>query len=238
MDQKTLDLSEKSQQIQTMFNKISPKYDFLNSLLSFGQDTRWRNALLKQLPCIPTKDGILIDVACGTGDVVLAVLKKRKDFVKLYGFDISQGMLDRAYARTPYQGVSYSLASAEKLPSKDNTADVVTIAFGLRNVDDRVKALEEFHRILKPTGTLFVLEFFPAKNSLFRSLFQFYFKKILPMVGGLFSDKDAYAYLPQSVKTMPSAIEFEEQLKLQGFDKITKTSWLAGSTVLFRCVKS
>ncbi|MES2615142.1 MAG: class I SAM-dependent methyltransferase, partial [Bdellovibrionota bacterium] len=96
----------------------------------------------------------------------------------------------------------------------------------------------EFHRVLKKEGTLIVLEFFPAQNSLFKKLFQFYFKKILPTVGGVLSDKSAYAYLPHSVSSMPTAGEFKDMLIAHGFKDVESTGWLSGSTMLFKCVKN
>jgi demethylmenaquinone methyltransferase/2-methoxy-6-polyprenyl-1,4-benzoquinol methylase len=233
-----LNLSEKSKQIQKMFDKISKRYNFLNRLLSFGQDTRWRNKLLKSIPLQANKNGVLYDVACGTGDVILAVCKKREDFAKIIGFDISSGMLNQSKLRNCSPMVQHIQASAEHLPVEKESADCVTIAFGLRNVDNRENALKEFNRVLKKDGILLVLEFFPAQNSFFKNLFNFYFKKILPTIGGIFSDKDAYSYLPDSVKSMPSASEFAVLLKQNGFMDIKSHSWLSGSTMLFICRKN
>lgn len=232
-----LDLSPKSQQIQAMFNKISPRYNFLNRLLSFGQDTRWRKYMLRQIPYCPQSDGVLYDVACGTGDVIHSLLKKRSDYKSLVGFDISEGMLNIAKIRNRSPQTKHILASAEKLPVKENSADCVTIAFGLRNVDNRENALSEFNRVLKKGGTLFILDFFPAQNTIFKAGFHFYFKKILPKIGGIFSDRAAYNYLPHSVNSMPTANEFETLLKEYGFSDVKCKSWLSGSTMLFQCRK-
>lgn len=238
-------LSEKSKQVQTMFDKISARYDFLNRLLSFGQDTRWRKAILKKLPLLKNKEGTLYDVACGTGDVLFSVLKTRQDYIKFIGFDISSGMLDQAKknlkekrkADTEKRAVSFVQASAEALPVANDSADALTISFGFRNVDDRNQALKEFYRVLKNGGSLFILEFFTPQQSLLSKCFDFYFKKILPFVGGLFSDKKAYQYLPNSVSTMPHVDEFTKMLKEAGFSGIEKSCWLAGSTVLFQAKK-
>jgi demethylmenaquinone methyltransferase/2-methoxy-6-polyprenyl-1,4-benzoquinol methylase len=232
-----LELSPKSQQIQKMFDTISPKYDFLNRLLSFRQDVRWRNYLVKSLPKVPDKNGVLYDVACGTGDVVTACLKKRMDYRTFIGFDISQGMLNHAIERDKLNQIRFVQASAESLPTPEESAHCVTIAFGLRNVDNREKALKEFHRVLKKDGCLIVLEFFPSQNSFFKRIFQFYFKTILPFVGGLFSDKKAYNYLPNSVETMPSALEFKSLLEKSNFYQVESRGWLSGSTMIFKCMK-
>ena len=233
-----LNLSPKSQQIQTMFDKISPRYNFLNRLLSFGQDTRWRKSLIAKIPLIQNYDGVLYDVACGTGDVIYSFFKKRTDYKTIIGFDISQGMLNVSKARNCSLQIKHILASAEQLPVKDESANCVTIAFGLRNVDNREKALAEFARVLKKGGTLLILEFFPAQNSFFQNLFNFYFKKILPTVGGIFSDKSAYSYLPHSVKSMPTAPEFTSLLIANGFSQVESGGWLSGSTMLFKCTKN
>jgi len=233
-----LNLSQKSQQIQNMFDKISPRYNFLNRLLSFGQDTRWRKYLIQNIPISQKNNGILYDVACGTGDIFNSFIRKRTDYKSLVGFDISEGMLAVAKVRNRSPQIKHILASAEQLPVKEQTADCLTIAFGLRNVDNREKALNEFYRVLKKGGTLLVLEFFPAQNSFFQNLFNFYFKKILPTVGGIFSDKSAYSYLPHSVKSMPNADEFSSLLVATGFTQIKSKGWLSGSTMLFKCTKN
>lgn len=231
-------LSEKSRKIQEMFDKISPKYDFLNRLLSFRQDIRWRKSLIKKIPFVQNSNGVLYDVACGTGDVIYTAFKKRSDYKTFIGFDISAGMLNQAQIRNNTSQIKYVLASAESLPVAAESADCVTISFGLRNVDDRKKALIEFHRVLKKGGKLIVLEFFPAKSSFFQNLFHFYFKKILPKIGGFFSDKSAYTYLPQSVSSMPMPHEFKSLLLESGFSCVESKGWLSGSTMLFKCDKS
>ncbi|WP_186649151.1 bifunctional demethylmenaquinone methyltransferase/2-methoxy-6-polyprenyl-1,4-benzoquinol methylase UbiE [Fluviispira vulneris] len=232
-------LSDKSLQVQKMFDKISRKYDFLNRLLSAGQDIRWRNYMIKKLPKVENKSGTLYDIACGTGDVLFSTAILRNDYTNLTGFDISNGMLEQAKARgkAKFSHIHFIQASAESIPVNSNSADAVTISFGFRNVDQREKALQEFHRILKPSGTLFILEFFPSKNTFMSKLFDFYFKKILPKIAGLFSDKSAYEYLPNSVSTMPDGDEFKNTLKEMGFIEIEQKCWLTGATRLFKAVK-
>lgn len=236
---KQMILSEKSTKIQTMFDKISNRYDLLNRLLSAGQDIRWRNKMIHSMPKIINKNGTLYDIACGTGDVLLSAKEKRNDYTDLTGFDISDGMLQQARNRTKQKqyNIKFVQASAEQIPVYDETADCVTISFGLRNVDNRETALRDFHRILKKGGTLFVLEFFPSESTFFAKLFDFYFKKILPKIGGLLSDKAAYEYLPNSVSTMPSGNQFKQILSEIGFIEVEQTLWLGGATRLFKAVK-
>jgi demethylmenaquinone methyltransferase / 2-methoxy-6-polyprenyl-1,4-benzoquinol methylase len=237
-----MELSEKSKTVQQMFDKISGTYDFLNKLLSFRQDVAWRKSLVRNLPTSShfasenlNSKLTLVDVACGTGDVLFAAQKHRSDYSLFKGFDISEGMLTCGRKRSQLISakMSFQQANAEKLPLENSSAHAVSISFGLRNVDNRMAALSEFYRVLKPGGKLLVLEFFQSKNTLFAKIFEFYFKQVLPKIGGLFSDKTAYAYLPQSVSTMPSSSEFIRQLENVGFNEVKETLWLSGATRLF-----
>ena len=179
--------------IAEMFDRIAPRYDFLNSLLSMRQDRRWRTQLASWLP--PAYKGKILDVACGTGDVLQTVFEKRKDFTNFVGVDISKEMLKVADKKLEaIEGLRLEQQSAETLKFKNKEFDAVTISFGLRNVQNKEKALEEFHRVLKKGGTLLVLEFFQSKTGLLSKLFRFYFHYILPMIGSVFSDKKAYKY--------------------------------------------
>lgn len=230
-----LGLSEKSKQVQEMFDRIAPRYDLLNRMLSARQDVRWRNVLVAQLPQVPAGCGVLYDVACGTGDVMFQVERKRPDYTVFKGFDISARMLECACQRAEAKQKNFQFvqASAEKIPAESESANAVSISFGLRNVDVRSNALAEFYRVLKPGGRLLVLEFFEAESTFFAKIFDFYFKNVLPRIGGLFSDRAAYEYLPRSVATMPSAAEFNKMLLTAGFAEVTETRWLAGATRLF-----
>jgi demethylmenaquinone methyltransferase / 2-methoxy-6-polyprenyl-1,4-benzoquinol methylase len=244
-----MELSEKSKKIQEMFDKISIKYDFLNRILSFSQDVKWRKVLVKNLPVAEdfknSQALTLVDVACGTGDVMFATAKNRPDYKIINGFDISAGMISAGMIRKelkPYLkensgSISFAQASAENLPLANNSAQAVSISFGLRNVDNRNAALKEFFRILTPSGKVLILEFFKSNSTLFSKIFDFYFKKILPKIGGFFSDKSAYAYLPQSVSSMPSASIFKKQLEETGFTHVKEICWLAGTTRLFIATK-
>ena len=231
-----LSLSEKSKQVQEMFDRIAPRYDLLNRLLSARQDVRWRNQLVAQLPLVQNAGkGVLYDVACGTGDVLFQVERRRPDYGVFKGFDISGSMLECAAQRASAQNKNFQFvqSSAEQIPAEAQSADAVSISFGLRNVDVRTNALNEFYRVLKPGGRLLVLEFFEAESTLFAKCFDFYFKHVLPRIGGLISDRAAYEYLPRSVATMPSGAEFKQMLLVTGFAEVTETRWLAGATRLF-----
>ena len=234
-------LSDKSKNVQVMFDKIADRYDLLNRLLSARQDVRWRKALAQKLPAQADRQGILYDVACGTGDVMLTVAKLRADYAQIRGFDISFEMLRKGESR-PDLGkwirkanarCSFTQASAEALPAESASAHAVSIAFGLRNVDNREQALSEMFRVLKPGGRVLILEFFQPHSTLFAKAFDFYFKSVLPRVGGLISDRDAYQYLPASVGSMPSAEAFAQMLREIGFINVTQLMWLSGATRLF-----
>ena len=236
-----MSLSEKSQRVQVMFDKIAHRYDLLNRLLSARQDVRWRKALARSLPVQPERHGVLYDVACGTGDVMLTVARTRADYAEFRGFDISFEMLRKGESR-PDLGkwvrkqnlrCTFTQASAEALPAESNSAHAISIAFGLRNVDNREQALREMFRVLKPGGRALILEFFQPHSTIFAKAFDFYFKNVLPKVGGLISDRDAYQYLPASVGSMPSAEAFAQSLREIGFINVTQQMWLSGATRLF-----
>lgn len=246
-----LALSEKSKNVQAMFDRIAPRYDLLNRLLSARQDVRWRKALVKALPHASDGRGRLADVACGTGDVGLQVGRSRADYCTVLGFDISASMIHmgeqrpalkkllarrNATARNPRVrafAVDFTQASAEQLPLENDSVDALSIAFGLRNVDNRTQALREFCRVIRPGGRLLVLEFFESESTFFAKIFDLYFKRILPRIGGLLSDKAAYAYLPHSVSSMPAPSDFTQMLKDAGFRQVRERRWLAGATRLF-----
>ena len=248
--------------MQNMFDRIAPRYDFLNRLLSMRQDVRWRQFMCRRLPRVGTKKvgaipGAIpaaaqsvalgheqsmtrsaLDIACGTGDVMLEIRRSRPDYRRIIGLDLSRQMLACAAQRMdtmdklerteqePLMELVHGTATS--LPFAANSFDAVTISFGLRNVDDRALALREMARVLRPGGRLFVLEFFPLERSLFGSLFEFYFRHILPRIGEVFSDGEAYRYLPDSVASMPVYSRFVKDLHEAGLVATYSRSWLFG----------
>jgi demethylmenaquinone methyltransferase / 2-methoxy-6-polyprenyl-1,4-benzoquinol methylase len=225
--------------IAQMFDTIAPRYDFLNALLSFNQDKRWRKKLIN---LIPSKfNGVLVDMATGTGDVIIQAAKKHREYATFLGIDISSQMLKHAEDKVAKAGleqqISFKLASCEQSELPAQFSDCVTIAFGLRNTIDKDQTLAEFYRILKPGGYLLILEFFPPTGSLLSRLFQFYFRRILPLIGGLFSSKAAYDYLPSSVQTFYTAELLREKLQKLSFYPVRTQSFLFGSCRLFAVKK-
>ncbi len=220
--------------VAEMFDRIAFRYDFLNSLLSMRQDKRWRKELVKSLPKV--QNGHLLDVACGTGDVIQSAYTFRKDYTFFTGIDISKEMLKIAEKKLKPE-VCLKEMSAELLNFKDSTFDAITISFGLRNVQNKEKALKEFLRVLKPGSSLLILEFFNAPSGFMSYLFRFYFHVILPIIAALFSDKKAYSYLPHSVETFYKLEELKKILSDLGFEFKRQKTFLWGACTLIELSK-
>lgn len=215
-------LSDKGEKIQQMFGAIAPRYDFLNRLLSFGVDRRWRK---KAVRLLKYREGSrILDVATGTGDVALEIARSTPSSVKITGADFCREMVElgeQKVAESPYAGrIDFKVAPCEDLPFAADTFDSITIAFGIRNVVDRKLGLAEMWRVLKPGGRMIILEFSTPRSLLFRQIYYFYFRRLLPVVGGLFSRYNAYKYLPDSVLEFPSHEEFSRLISEAGFRNI------------------
>jgi len=212
-------ISEKGRGIRDMFQTIAPQYDFLNRLLSLGIDRYWRSFAVGQLS-IPD-GGKVLDIATGTGDVALKIAATTPESVTIVGEDFTQGMLvlgrDKI-ARSRYsKRIALVNAPCEAIPHPDNTFAGITIAFGIRNVVDRSAGLREMCRVLKPGARAVILEFSNPRNRFFRLIYQFYFRQLLPFIGGLFSKRSAYQYLPDSVLEFPPQEEFCDMMRTAGF---------------------
>src|SRR5664279_2395935 len=215
-------LSEKGEKIQQMFGTIAPRYDFLNRMLSFGIDRRWRKKAVRLLKYRDVAH--ILDVATGTGDVALEIARTTPPSVKITGADFCKEMVDLGRikaAQSPYADrIDFKVAPCEDLPFPNETFDSITIAFGIRNVVDRKLGLAEMWRVLRPGGRMIILEFSTPRSQLFRQLYYFYFRRLLPVVGGLFSRYNAYKYLPDSVLEFPSQEEFSRMIAEAGFRNI------------------
>lgn len=210
--------SGKKEQVAKMFNNISRRYDFLNHFLSMGIDRLWRKTAIRLLK--PVNPQAILDVATGTGDFAIAALRLNPQ--KITGVDISEGMLAIGRKKIAKLELSDRIelqqGDSENLQFADNTFDAVTVGFGVRNFEDLEKGLAEIRRVLKPDGTLVVLEFSRPRTFPMRQLYNFYFKNILPGLGRLISsDKSAYTYLPESVAVFPDGTDFERILGKVGF---------------------
>lgn len=214
-----LQKDDNQSQVESMFDAISPRYDRLNRILSFRSDVRWRRKAVKMLNINP--ESRILDLACGTGDLTLALSKLKPQHIE--AVDVSSGMLALAKIKFEkhnlHKQISITKAAAEDLPFNDQSFDIVTIAFGVRNFSDLHKGINEIHRVLKPGGQLLILEFGLPQNKIFGCVYKWYFIKILPFVGRLISgSKMAYHYLPNTVQKFPYGRDFEKIISNQGFD--------------------
>jgi len=217
---KDSELSKKDQ-VADMFNHIAGKYDFLNRFLSIGIDVIWRKKALKHLKSINPKT--ILDVATGTADVAIMASNLLHP-QQIIGIDISEGMLEIGRKKIDKKGlqdvIKLQLGDSESIDFEENTFDAVTVAFGVRNFQNLEKGLSEINRVLKPGGKLMVLEFSKPTNPLVKQIYTLYMKIITPNIGKLFSkNKEAYAYLDESIKKFPEGKEFIEILNQLGYQQ-------------------
>lgn len=225
-------LNKSRETISSMFDSIAPVYDRLNHLLSFGIDRSWRRRLVRAVSSFCALRGgevKVLDMACGTGDVSIALRRKGLDVV---GADISENML--ALARKKAPEIDFRYGDASELPFADGSFDAVTIAFGIRNFDKRAQCIRELHRVLKDGGMLAIAEFSIPRNRLWRGIYTLYFKNILPAIGRLVSKQAyAYSYLPESSFDFPAPEKFRAELSEGGFRAVTARSMTGGVAYLY-----
>ncbi|HEY5974740.1 MAG TPA: bifunctional demethylmenaquinone methyltransferase/2-methoxy-6-polyprenyl-1,4-benzoquinol methylase UbiE [Geobacteraceae bacterium] len=228
-------LSNKGERIREMFDTIAPRYDFLNRLLSLGIDQRWRRFAVSQLPAMT--DSMVLDVATGTGDVALTIAARTPQGVRVVGVDFSPQMVElgrQKVRNSPFADrVSLEVAPCEAIPYPDGTFAAATIAFGIRNVVDRLEGLREMARVLAPGGRIVILEFSNPRSRIFKTLYNFYFLRILPLIGGLFSRFSAYQYLPDSVLEFPSQEAFKELMAQAGFTRLVHYDLTGGIATVY-----
>ncbi|HOZ15487.1 MAG TPA: bifunctional demethylmenaquinone methyltransferase/2-methoxy-6-polyprenyl-1,4-benzoquinol methylase UbiE [Tenuifilaceae bacterium] len=213
------ELNKKSDNVAAMFNSIAAKYDFLNHFLSLGIDKLWRCRLVKQLAKSNPRQ--VLDIATGTGDLAIQLAKHHKS-VNITGVDISENMLsigrEKILKRKLEERINLKQANSLNLPFADGEFDAAMVAFGVRNFEDLSKGITEIHRVLKNGGSLYVLEFSMPSRFPMRNLYRFYFRRVLPFVGGIVSgSKSAYTYLPESVFAFPEKEKFVEIMANAGF---------------------
>jgi len=216
-----------------MFDRIAPRYDLLNRLLSAGTDVRWRRACIDYLEVsAPSR---LLDLCTGTADVLIEFLGRHPGHHGV-GLDFSGEMLGRASVKLrPFHArASLARADAEQLPMREGTFDAATMAFGIRNVQDPGRALGEVRRALRPGGRLVVLEF-STPGGLLGGLYGVYSRYVLPRVGALISgDRGAYAYLPASIRRFPEPDAFLGMLRNAGFGHVARRPLTGGIAQLYR----
>lgn len=219
-----------------MFDKISPRYDLLNHVLSFGADFYWRRQLIKYLP--KRKDLCLLDLATGTGDQLITIVKKAKQVKSALGIDLSLEMIrlgqkkvmDKPYAHQ----ITLMKGDATDISLKSESVECVTMSFGIRNVESVDKCLKECHRVLVPSGRILILEFSLPQSPFMKRLHLFYLRYILPHIGGLISgSKEAYHYLNQTIETFPSGQAFCDLLKKHDFVRVKAIPLTFGVATLY-----
>jgi demethylmenaquinone methyltransferase/2-methoxy-6-polyprenyl-1,4-benzoquinol methylase len=252
----TLDDASASQQVREMFTRIAPHYDLLNHLLSLGFDIAWRKRVARRFADLLRQPGVrTLDLCCGTGDLALALAERSREQgqasdqppggksadksargAQFVGADFAHPMLVRAREKAGITGrdaVDFLEADALRLPFAADSFDLVTTAFGFRNLANYAAGLAEVRRILRPGGSLAILEFAEPEGALFGTLFRFYFHRVLPKIGGLISsNSQAYGYLPNSVARFPKPAALAELMRQAGFTEVSFEQWTSGIVAL------
>jgi demethylmenaquinone methyltransferase / 2-methoxy-6-polyprenyl-1,4-benzoquinol methylase len=250
-------VADKRQRVQKMFAAIAPSYDLNNRLHSLWQDQRWRRKAVKVTGLKPLE--VVVDVACGTADLSIAFYNELRQLMSLsmpwedldphvYGIDFTYAMLPIAQSKSGMLDpatvderptIRFINGDAQSLPLANQSVDIVSIAFGIRNVQDPFAALKEFHRVLRPAGRVIILEFSLPSNPILRGLYNFYFRKVLPITATLISgDKTgAYKYLPESVNTFIGREQMMSMMRDAGFRQVEQFPMTFGVCVCYRGVK-
>lgn len=221
-----------------MFDKVSSNYDFLNRVLTFGIDISWRKKVVALVT--ERKAQKVLDIATGTAD--LAIMLAKADIKEVTGLDISPGMLQIGKQKVLDAGLARKIdlviGDSEALPFGDGSFDAITVAFGVRNFENLALGLQEIYRVLKPKGTLTVLETSQPTNFPVKQGFQFYSKYIIPTIGRLFSkDKSAYDYLPESAAAFPFGERFNNILLKTGFNSSKVYPQTLGVATIYHAIK-
>ena len=227
-----LNAQGKHQAVQAMFAEIAPTYDRLNHLLSANIDKRWRRLVARKLAAVLARpDAIALDLCCGTADLTLALAQQAPQ-ARVIGCDFCHPMLVLGRQKIPPQATLIE-GDALHLPIADNSVDAVTNAFGLRNLEHIEAGLSEIYRVLKPNGQVAILEFSHPVVPLLRTAFHFYFTKILPQIGALISgSRQAYTYLPASVRHFPNQQQLAALMSQAGFVDVSYVNLSAGIAAL------
>lgn len=231
--------TEAARSVREMFSRVAPRYDLLNRLLSFSLDRTWRRRAARALaPRLHSPEVYALDLCCGTGDLALELA--RMGTARVVGVDFAHPMLVRGQKKSYRTGRTVSLAEADalKLPFADETFDVVTAAFGFRNLANYAAGLREIHRVLRQSGEVGILDFALPRKGLFARLYRFYFQRILPSVGSVISGVHGpYSYLPASVEHFPDSDEFVGWMEAAGLGAVSYREWTGGAVVFYRGTK-
>jgi demethylmenaquinone methyltransferase/2-methoxy-6-polyprenyl-1,4-benzoquinol methylase len=219
-----------SEQVHKMFAGIAGDYDRANTVLSFGIHHIWRRRAIRYLR--PCTEPAILDICTGTGDLAFEFERFYNGNCRITGTDFVVEMLELAEvkkSRNEGSMVTFAQADSMNLPFADNIFDVVSVAFGIRNVDDTPKCLQEILRVLKPGGQILVLEFGQPHLPGFRQIFDLYSKHVMPLIGGVVTgDRNAYEYLPDTSRRYPCRSEFTDLMQSNGFEKTRYISFFGG----------
>ncbi|WP_445395649.1 bifunctional demethylmenaquinone methyltransferase/2-methoxy-6-polyprenyl-1,4-benzoquinol methylase UbiE [Zobellella sp. An-6] len=237
---KTVDAGEKEQMVASVFHSVAAKYDLMNDLMSFGIHRLWKRFAID---CSGVRKGQkVLDLAGGTGDLTAKFSRIVGETGQVVLADINDSMLKVGRDKLRNMGlgsnIAYVQANAEQLPFPDNHFDLITIAFGLRNVTDKDKALASMQRVLKPGGRLLVLEFSKPQHEVMNKLYDFYSFNILPKMGALVAkDSDSYQYLAESIRMHPDQETLKAMMEQAGFEQVEYFNLTDGIVALHRGFK-
>jgi len=225
-----------SRWVRGMFGRVAPRYDLLNHLLSMNIDKFWRARTVKELfPVLQRPDAVVLDLCCGTGDLTLGLSHAGQ--ARVFGSDFCHPMLTAATKKHGMRPLFE--ADALRIPARDSSLDAVTVAFGFRNLTNYPAGLREMLRVLKPGGVAAILEFSTPPNAAFQGLYDFYSRNILPAIGGMISgSRDAYTYLPESVRKFPGAEELATEMTSAGYRNVRFVRMTMGIVALHLGVKT
>lgn len=230
---------DRPESIQKMFGSIASRYDKTNAILSFQLHRFWNNQLLNHVTDANNPE-TLLDLCAGTGEIGLSFLKKSKSPKKIYMIDFCEEMLDCARAKSKNSlfqkhQISFIQGDAQDIPLQDASVQCTTIAYGIRNIEDPLRCIQEVFRILKPGGTFGILELTEPKNRLLKYVHKLYLNIILPITGRFFtSNKEAYEYLSSSIKSFTKPEKIEDAMRLAGFIQTSRKPLTGGiATIIY-----
>ena len=229
-----------ARKVERMFSGIAPRYDLLNHLLSLGLDIGWRKKVARETGKIDCRR--ILDVCTGTGDMAVELCRFWRGKVHVDAIDFSRDLIEIGRRKIQKAGmngrITFREGDAERLPYKDGQFDALTITFGLRNINDRPKALREFYRVTRPGGCFICLEFSRPANRLFERIYFLYLMKLVPLVSGILgSDPAAYKYLGNTILDFPSPSELVRLIASAGWKEVTGRKLAGGIVAIHRAVK-
>ncbi len=216
-----VDISKKAEHVGDVFHSVAEEYDLMNDVMSFGLHRLWKKILIELAEL--NENSVVLDIASGTADIPKLISEEFKS-TSIHVTDINASMLLRGRERSLnenfFHNCAFALASGEELPYQDNSFDLVTVGFGIRNFTDKLSGLKEMKRVLRPNGTLLILEFSKPTNSFFSKIYDWYSFKIIPKLGSFFAnDSESYQYLAESIRMHPDQEELRNMILDAGFEK-------------------